>query len=77
LAAVMSGSLFGFPTTRAAAEQLEVPGPAVEYPAYTEFRLFPVARTRYARFARAFFAGEGRRYTLDRDWSCSELGSIR
>lgn len=67
LAAVVSGGLLGLPVTRAAAEQLEVPGPAVEYPAYTAFRLFPVARTRYANFARAFFAGEGRRYTLDRD----------
>lgn len=61
----MSGSLSGFPTKRAAAEQLEIPGPAVEYPATTSFHLVPVERTRYARFAREFFAGEGKRYLRD------------
>ncbi|MFM7344918.1 MAG: hypothetical protein ACKO1J_06070 [Tagaea sp.] len=61
----MSGGLFGFPAKRAAAEQLEVPGPVVEYPAHTEFRLIPVTRTPYARFAREFFSGEGKDYLFD------------
>lgn len=65
LATVVSGSFYGFPTTRVAAEQLEVPGPVVEQPAYTEFRLVPIDSTRYARFARKFFGREGKDYLFD------------
>lgn len=66
LAAVLvSGGLLGFPATHLAAQSLEVPGPIVEYPAHTEFRLIPVERTRDARFARRFFAEEGKNYLFD------------
>jgi hypothetical protein len=61
----LSGSLLGFPAARIGAEPLEMPGPIVEYPATTRFRLVPVEQTRYVRFAKAFFAEEGRIHLID------------
>jgi hypothetical protein len=63
--AFVSGSLLGFSAARAGAEPLEMPGPIVEYPATTRFRLVPVEQTHYVRFAREFFAGAGSHYVRD------------